>query len=439
MGIAIVVWLGTWTTPPFVLFGGPALLFLWLSVRNRRVFVAGFAATLAIGACYVSLVPAMREEIETFSALWGEPFTGPDDVWASVKTYLMSDLGYIAAAVLLLSIAAVVVIVPRLLPVDPSVRALVRILLGATGVFYLVSLAMRTAPLRTTAFVGGPLAICVLASAAALTTVPGHRWIRRATVASVVAVSLVVGVNGVSVARGPAPIPEEDWLGAVNYIQATYPPGTTVFPTLKGPILRAHLDGSHPYAPTFDPVAFAEGRQVTVGFQMAPKDASYDEEMREADPNVVEVGIPQERGKAPAHTMRIQSVLPVAPDQKATVQGEPAPELTDGDITTIYTSVPQAELPVPLVIELDVPDGTLARSIVIAFADSKRLRSITFEAVTDDEKPVRIPASSVTRSATGISALLPDVPINAVRMSIGRSDLPPFQISEIRVIPESGG
>jgi hypothetical protein len=253
-----------------------------------------------------------------------------------------------------------------------------------------------------------------------------------------VVAAIVAGLGAQEIVGRPEPPPQENWLGAAHYIERTFPPGTPVFGTFRSDFLDAYLSDAYPIVEDFDPSEFAAGRLVVVGFELKASDKTFDDEVQQASPTVVETDLAQQRGKSPAHVIRIRSALPPAAGQSVTINGEPSPLMTDGNLSTGYTSVGQGSIPQPFTVDVSVPSGTVAHSIVLSIGDVNPPRLFSVEVRTGGGL-VAVPESAVMRTNQTITVGLSDQPIDGIRISVRRAHFRPFELTEAWFYPATRG
>jgi hypothetical protein len=180
----------------------------------------------------------------------------------------------------------------------------VRVLVVVGVLFFAVCVLMKTSPVRTTAFVSVPLGLVVVASVGAIAAQRANGLLHLGAT-SLLFVSAVLGGYAVQDQATPDTWPPvENWMGAAQYIGATFPTGTTVYVAPDEPprFLRGYIDDGYPVIggfDPFDPAAFAAGRLVVVHF------ATGSEEDFDPGSPFVETDLLQQRGMRPAHVMRI--------------------------------------------------------------------------------------------------------------------------------------
>jgi hypothetical protein len=196
-----------------------------------------------------------------------------------------------------------------------------RILVGAVAAFFAACLLLRSSPVRTTAFVAVPLAVAGLASAGSLIRSVRLPAGRNALLAGFGAVALVVGIGAWTATASFSYTPVENWKGAADFINRTFPAGTSVVDARfldcwvcgspeKLSSLSGYLDDAHPVAAGLDEQAFAEGRQAVVSWVTSGEVDPTDARLAQIASTVVEEDVPQQRGTAPLHAIRVLYVSP---------------------------------------------------------------------------------------------------------------------------------
>ena len=379
---------------------------------------------------YLPVAGQLISQFTGYEEQFGERFRGPGDAVHSVHTYLGSNGGPVVLACWVVAgLAALAVASGRATAVDEPLRDEVRILLVSVAAFFLICMVVRTVPPRVTAFVSVALAVAGLASLGALARQTSVRVLHLAAAAVLVASAATAIVAVQAEATPDRWIPIEDWKGAGDYLADVFPAGTKVFADPLSLNLAGYLHDGQTLTRKFDSAAFARGKMVIVGFQVAPGRSGI-------DPGVpfVETDLVQERGHDPAHSMRIRYAPVPRPGLKVTVADQPIPQLADGDAGTHFTSPPQTLLPQPYDIVVDVRAGPV-RSVVMSVVDNRRPQLIAVSTVGPDGSTTPVPKDAVTRSPGAFTVALGDRQVSQVRIEVGRITGEPFTLGDFWVYP----
>ena len=258
-GLGLVTVAGAWTVPSYLLFAAPLWLLLLVVVRRRAVLVAGVVTAAGVVAVYLPILSELRLEMSTYEEQWGRSYTSLGDVADTIGIFLLRPSlfgGHALGTALTVAVLVLAVLGAAVLPLAPTLRSLVLVLVGSSAVFFAANLWLGTAVLRTTAFVTVPVGFAlvvlvagVLEQASAGDELPGGPV--GAGLVSVVALAVVamLTVQGIGRPEGAFYLPLQDWQGVARYVDRTFPSGTRVASTGDpAALLRvtAYLDGSHP-------------------------------------------------------------------------------------------------------------------------------------------------------------------------------------------------
>jgi len=420
VAIAIATVLGAWTIPVFVLFAGPLWVLVLVTSRTRQVLLVGLGALVGVVVVYLPIIGDVLDQASRYAGAFGEQFTSMSDVIYTVRTYLLDERTSWLPLVLwgAVTVATVVAMVPIGRWVPTPIRQLSRVLVGSVVAFFALCLIMATTPARTTAFAAVPMAVAGLASVAGLVRGVRRPEVRAGLLAVFAAVAFVVGSASWTAAESFSYVPIENWKGAAEFIEATFPAGTAVYDATAGCFacfrtpnssnLDGYLDADHPLALVFDPKAFAEGRVAVVSWVIGHDGDPADAQLAAASDRVVEMDLAQQRGSTPPRRIRVLSAPPLDNHVvSASVAGTPAPELTDG--RSGWTD-PPTRLKPGLALEVVPDEGTTGGALVLVLGAVPQTPVIV-RAVGPDG-PITLPPGAVTRSASNPSAamLVVDLP-----------------------------
>jgi hypothetical protein len=243
MGIGIFTVLGAYTVPTYALFGGP--LMALMAGRNRRAWAITAATTGITVLLYAPVAKELFHAASIYKTAYGEFYVGIPAVVETLTTYLWPVTGPLA--LLLLAILGITPIL--LLAKDSPVARATAALTGAVILFLGCCLWMRTPPVRTTAFVALPLAICTVESVGGLMrrirSPRVTQWIRTLCCSAAIA----FGVSEITQFQF---MPYENWQRVWQFIQTMFPPGSLVDCSRKANGLTFYLDQQR-YALNLDP------------------------------------------------------------------------------------------------------------------------------------------------------------------------------------------
>ncbi len=284
--LCVLTALGVWTVPSFVIFGSALLLFLLLATRRREVFLSGAATAGAIAVLYAPVLRQVLNVMHKYQGRYGEEYATMESVAATLRVYLLPLGDPVLFAILFGAFVAPFALWTR---AEPIGRAL-RVMMGAVFVFFLACLAMKTPPLRTTAFVIGPMVLC-LAHAFGLFWRDARLTAARPWIALALAVPLQVHANQARACYRF--IPQENWLDMARAIETIFPKNTSTFGGSN--TLSAYVENRYPDLSAFDKESFLDGKSVVIHSLM---NLTHKREVSVADlsPRVRRIQIPQQVG-----------------------------------------------------------------------------------------------------------------------------------------------
>lgn len=218
-GAALAVALGTYTIPGFLFFGGPLLFLTWLARRDRRTFLVGLAAGVAIIVLYSPVAPELLKVFRNYSALYQTDFDHAESIVRVMQTYLLPlPLGIVLGSTVLLGIA------PFGARWETPRSAGARVVMGASLIFLALMLYLRSAQIRMANFDVVPLGLAGIFAIGAL--VRAQPVAVRTVVTS--ALSLIVILRIAPSLRDFDFHPHEDWSQAGRVADMAFPPGTGI-------------------------------------------------------------------------------------------------------------------------------------------------------------------------------------------------------------------
>jgi hypothetical protein len=302
----------------------------------------------------------MWDVMQNYEELRGRIYGGLDAVvdtfavWGATEDLLRVQLG----GLFFLAVALLLVGVPLIVDLPRADRLAVQVLSLSGGAYLVLQVLEGSAPPRTTAFVVVPLILAVAILTGSLLYRPSTTALALRILLTPFVV-LVLAFNGWRATDNFTFVPIERWSEITGYIQAAFPERTPVWAPHSWPFVIGYLGDRYPVvavAPT--PEQFASGRVVIV---YASEDVVTDH-----DPtgDVVALRLPQRVGM----DMRVE-FAPPAPSNVASIDvtGQPGAgsTLVDRDLTTSV----EGEAGTPLEVSVDLPAGTVARSMQIVVED----------------------------------------------------------------------
>lgn len=258
--LALVAVLGTWTLPTFAFLAAPLLLLLFAFRRDRASFLTGLAALAGVALVHLPVARLMLESARDYGARWGYQYGTWRAVGESIRIYLLRQrwpLTDAVAVALLLALAAAALARRR----EPEAASRVRgprLLVLSALAFFAICLSMRTPLIRSTCFVGVPLAV-----AGGLLAGPAWtRWRHGPLVAAALSVPLVAYASRAAAAFEY--LPQERWRELGRLVADALPPGARLHVAFHPDYLARYLpEGLDPTA-SFDAARFASGELAVV-------------------------------------------------------------------------------------------------------------------------------------------------------------------------------
>ena len=217
--------LGTWTLPFYVVFGGGLMLLLFLIWPQKSVFLAGFAAGLAILALYAPVFAQVWRVTADYEDSYGKAFESMGSVLDAMRYVVPPALVRIDGAVflgLLILVFALPLVIRRHRPQDGTSLQMAAILILA---FYAFCLVLASPPPRITAFLAVPFAFVAGMMACQALTLPSIAPLRLPLAAGLAA---AVFFSGLSAVRAFTFEPDQRWMDAAAAVRALFPDGAKV-------------------------------------------------------------------------------------------------------------------------------------------------------------------------------------------------------------------
>ncbi len=254
IALAVAATLGTYTVPTFLFFAGPLMLLVWVARRSRETFIAGAAVCAAMLLLYAPVAGQVAGAFREFHAAGEMDFARVDGVFRSIKFHLFSSDDWQTFALFLGLVIAPFAILRR----GDRESAGMAVTMGGVLAFLVIVLALRTPPIRTSAFVMVPLAIAgVFSLGELIRQMPLALW------------AAAFGVAGCLLTARVAPeirafrfTPDEDWLVAGKAVDATFPPSMKVDFKRYAKYLQHTMSDAGSREAAFDEDAYRRGALV---------------------------------------------------------------------------------------------------------------------------------------------------------------------------------
>lgn len=257
IGIALAVWLGTWTVPTFVLFGAPLFFVLLCYTRDWRWLWAGAGAFVAICIVYWPVRTELFRASQTYGGEWGKAFADWSAIGSIFSTYLVFEAP--SWVVFLVVTASVITF---LLGRVESAADKAGLCLGlAVLLTFAACLKMETPMKRTVAFVVIPFGFIMITAFARLLHAPRFRGIRSFALYGTAIIALAYSFHVFFTFRY---VPYESWLETARKIEDNFPKGTEVFAPFRPAWLQVYLAKAYPVTTRMDPAKLLTGRQIVV-------------------------------------------------------------------------------------------------------------------------------------------------------------------------------
>lgn len=269
VGIPLMVWLGAWTVPPFVVFGAVLLLTLLVYSRDWRWLPAGTCTLVVILLSYWPVRTSLLEIARTYPAIWGKEFANWDAISDLLSSYVLFGMG--SWFTLLVSALLVVGIC---LSRNRTAEEKASLCVGISVLFtFVICLKMETAAKRTVAYTVVPFAFV---AATLLTNLFRKARLRSATATTTKAASRSLGLVAMSIIVLAAFafalhlrktfhfVPMEAWRETAHKIEHRFPKGTEIVAWFRPQWFKVYLSRDYPVVKTFDPRKFLAGKQIVV-------------------------------------------------------------------------------------------------------------------------------------------------------------------------------
>lgn len=280
--LCILVALGAWTIPSFVIFGATLLLFLLWSTRSREVMIASAVTMASIAVLYSPVVGQVLQVMRKYDGQYGQAYATIDAVYSTLRYYLFPASDNLLFAILIAAFVAPFALWSR----EEAIGRGLRVVMGTVFVFFLACLTMKTPPVRTTALTIAPMLFCLVHALGV--------FLRNARLASVrsliaAAVSVPLFVHANHAIANYRFLPAENWLGIAHALETIFPADTTTFG--GGNTITAYVKKRYIDLDVFDKEAFLKGKSVAIDFKKFRNVEEVD--VSALSPRVVSIQIPQ--------------------------------------------------------------------------------------------------------------------------------------------------
>ena len=457
--ICVLTVLGVWTVPNYALFACPLVLLLFLFSRRpnatgqtgggadshtpnplmryvlsrrRDVFVAGLLTVAGIVITYAPVFSQLLVQLDTYANVFGRRYTGIKAVVQTVTQFLLHPSVFgITFPDWLVYVLLGGVVLAALVMRSRAVADALRILVLAAAAFIGASLYMQTPPVRTTAFVVMPIAVCVAVLLGAVLDLRRLRYLRPLVA---VVFALLLARHNVAEAYNFRFVPIEDWQGTAQQIARTFPDTLPIYAPIRPSNLDIYLPSAYKVgAGKFDQARFAAGGSIVVDNAY-----SYDK------PFPVEKYAPYTAGfvvRQQYATGQIRvAVAPPGDPQIVRVTGggqDIGQSVLDRDPATAWVSAPQSALATPVTLQLDVKPGQRYRSVFLTRgqkgilpANGRVRLTVAGGAQTD------LDSAAIDRDGDVMILHLDDRPVERIELTVSKSALnQPFALSEVWAYP----
>ena len=257
VGMALTVWLGAWSVPTFLFFGGGLFVVLVIYTRDWRWLASGAFALMLIGLVYWPVLGTALQEARSYAALYGKQFGS----WAVIGDIFSDYLCFgVSAWMTFLAVTLVMVLFLSGNIKKPAERA--SLCLGlAILLTFTVCLKMETTPKRAMAFTVIPFAFIATTLLARFLRSIASRRLRLGIMFGITITALVFAGHVQKTFRF---LPLEAWLETARTIERHFPKGTEVVAQFRPHLLRAYLSADYPTAKQFDTAKFMAAKQIVV-------------------------------------------------------------------------------------------------------------------------------------------------------------------------------
>jgi hypothetical protein len=257
VAMPIAVFLGTWTVPTFVLFGGSLLVAMLVYSRDLRWLLSGGATLLLICIVYWPVRLELLRDIVAYAGLYGREFANWNAISDLFSKYMF--FGSSAWLTLLLLISVMVALSHSRIR---KARSKASVCTGFCIIFTLVvCLEMQTPPERTVAYLVIPFGFVLITVLTDPLRRPSARKVRLGTMTLIMFAALAFSWHFYRTFRF---LPIEAWRETAHLVEKRFPNGTEVVATFRPERLKAYLKEDYPIVQKLDLQKFSVGRQIVV-------------------------------------------------------------------------------------------------------------------------------------------------------------------------------
>lgn len=411
--IGACTFFGAWTIPLYLFFGGTLMAILFLFRPNRTAFIAGAVTLLAIVVVHLPVAEQMLGASRGYAAKWGLSYPNFGAVVQTFHAYLPVGLKPTTGWMTLLILFGPVVI----LALDPrrdAQRYTTLHVVLAIIAFLFACLIMQTPPVRTTAFVMGPLAIAWLGLLSGY-----YRSLRPSAVRFPIMAGLVVFFiwSNVLTVKSMNFKPIENWLGAAEAVHRLLPDTMGVHLNHHQWYLKRYLDPETSQEPVFNEPKFAAGKQAHVDADFLSQKPRF--RSARFTPTGVDLLVPQREWRG--GMIAVSYAAPDRSNLEEILVNEIAADVvpaTDRKAGTGVPICPGATKCVKAKITVVPTKGCRCRSVTFLF-EHLDPRKTGIEAWAETPEGERIAKSPIFSGPRSIAVALDDRPVSHLTLLLG--------------------
>jgi hypothetical protein len=264
VGIPLMVWLGTWTVPTFIVFGA-ALFFVLLSyTRDWRWLPSGACSMIAIVVCYWPVRSELVHNSASYAGTWGKQFATWNAINGLFSNYLLFGM-----ASWFTFLVAVVVTVGFCLSRIESSHEKAALCVGLSILLTLVlCLKLETPVVRSVAFTVVPFSFIAVSFFSKLFRgEPLGRYGKLSVASIIVLAGFVFALHSRQTFRFK---PIEAWLQTADTIEDRFAKGTEIVGGFRAHWLKVYLSADYPFVRSLDRAKFIAGKQIVVDASFPP-------------------------------------------------------------------------------------------------------------------------------------------------------------------------
>ncbi|MGD9971477.1 MAG: hypothetical protein AB7S77_00295 [Desulfatirhabdiaceae bacterium] len=289
VGMAVTVWLATWTVPTFIVFGAPLLIILWIHTRENIWFYAGMLCAIAVLLVYFPVYPDLVNNHKTYAVQWGSQFADWNAVSETIGTYLLLGLnnkGNWFSFAFVLILAAMLIHQKFVTPHERSIY----IIAIASALCFLLAMIMKTPLPRTMSFVAFPLGFIFVLMLGSLFSRLTQNYGR-----TIMIVALAIGVFLITAFQNTARnfTPIEAWMETADAVNNRFPVSTRIYAPFRNQFLAIFLSPERQFSENFDLTLFTKGEMIVVDSSFVKEQAFKIDRLPK---KYAVITIPQRRG-----------------------------------------------------------------------------------------------------------------------------------------------